>query len=213
MQLQTRFKQKKEKGCAEDPALLPKRESTRKETKKEIPKEKVPRGTSPSGKSNTPICYHFQKKRNPHAIVGTHQNANTSSPKVAANGVYMCVFQHTGKAGENKSVNATVAKNTSDHQRRNNSECDIVAMRKDTSVQEKEKDLHRVLWSGDERMIAIFTPLLVRICINGGLGNVKKNQELQHGGCTKHIYKIREENNEYVLQNKDWETAMKRACV
>ena len=57
-------------------------------------------------------------------------------------------------------------------------------MRKDTSVQEKEKDLHWVLFSGDESMIAIRTPRLVKMCINTGLNIVKKSHELQHGDCT-----------------------------
>ena len=33
--------------------------------------------------------------------------------------------------------------------------CDIVAMRQDTSAQEKDKDLHWLLFSGDERVVAI----------------------------------------------------------
>ena len=48
------------------------------------------------------------------------------------------------------------------HQQRNTSVCDVVAMQQDTSVQEKEKDLHCDLVSGDRRMIAIRTPLQQR---------------------------------------------------
>ena len=62
---------------------------------------------------------------------------------------------------------------------------DIVAMRKDTSVQEKEKDRRWVLSSGDPKTITIRTPVLVvRICINNLLHIVKNNHELQDGSCT-----------------------------
>ena len=44
-------------------------------------------------------------------------------------------------------------------------------------AQEKEKDLFMGLFSGDERMIAIRTPLLVRICINSGLSTVDSQSE------------------------------------
>ena len=53
-------------------------------------------------------------------------------------------------------------------------------MRKASSAQEKEKDLHRVQFRGEERMIAIRTPLLLRICIDSGLFFVKMSHE-----CTK----------------------------
>ena len=106
---------------------------------------------------------------------------------------HTCVLKHSGKAGGHKkkecnyshkierikrielrierqprgSVLSTIcseedrmATNT-----RNNSECHIVAFRKDASVQEKEHDLHWAVFCGDETIIAIRTPLLIRICI------------------------------------------------
>ena len=71
------------------------------------------------------------------------------------------------------------------HQQRNNSECDTVEMQKDTSGQEKERDLRLVVLSnGDPKTIAIRTPRHVRICIYSGLNIVKENRKLQHGSCT-----------------------------
>ena len=94
------------------------------------------------------------------------------------------MFKHTRKAGEDKSGNAAVAINLEEtkelkdffedcqgdtvsvrsilkkmdgHQQRNTSECDVVAMRKDTSAQEKEKDHRFVFISGDPKPIAIQT--------------------------------------------------------
>ena len=52
---------------------------------------------------------------------------------------------------------------------RNNSEYDFVSMRKDSSVQDKEKDSTGMSFSADENMIAIRTHPLLRMCINSGL--------------------------------------------
>ena len=52
---------------------------------------------------------------------------------------------------------------------RNNAEYDFVSMRKDSSVQDKEKDSTGMSFSADENMIAIRTPPLLRMCINSGL--------------------------------------------
>ena len=103
------------------------------------------------------------------------------------------------KASEDKSGNAVVAfkkekdcqgdafsarsRRSDGHQQSNNSECDAVATRKDTSVQEKQKNLHWVNISVDERMIAIRTPLLMRICINKGPA-LTKNHQQQQRDCT-----------------------------
>ena len=107
---------------------------------------------------------------------------------------HTCVLKHSGKAGGEKKNNATIpikklqaskewnceaerqprgyvlSTICSEEDRmatstRNNSECDIVAFRKDASVQEKEHDLHWAVFCGDETIIAIRTPLLIRICI------------------------------------------------
>ena len=62
-------------------------------------------------------------------------------------------------------------------------------MRKDTSEQEKQKDLHWWSISGDERML---THLFVRICSNSGLNTVKNRHELQHAWRShKHGSQIR----------------------
>ena len=50
---------KREQGNEEDPVLSPKREDTRKETDKGFFKD----GTSPSVKSNEPVCTHFLKEQ------------------------------------------------------------------------------------------------------------------------------------------------------
>ena len=62
------------------------------------------------------------------------------------------------------------------HQQRSNSEYDIVAMRKDTAVLEREKEHHKELSSENTAMIAIRTPPITRICINCGLNIVKNRQ-------------------------------------
>ena len=52
-----------------------KRERTRKDGKGHT-KGNGPRGTSPSGKPNKPVCCHYKKgnaKRNPHVIIGRRQ--------------------------------------------------------------------------------------------------------------------------------------------
>ena len=81
VQLQARFRRQRKRE---------KRQGTRKETGKGDIKGKGPKGTSPSGKSNKPVCPRFQKgqrqNRYPHVIVGIRQNAHTTNPKVDAHG-------------------------------------------------------------------------------------------------------------------------------
>ena len=48
-------------------------------------------------------------KRNPHAIIGTHQNAHTTHPTVGEKSWDTFAFKHTGKAGEEKHCKETVA--------------------------------------------------------------------------------------------------------
>ena len=107
--------------------------------------------------------------RNPHLIIGTHHNAHTTNPKVDANEGWVCVFRHKGKAGEDKSGNATFANKSEETKELNgvlkDGQGDTFparsilkkigwpsTTRKDTSVQEEETDLHWVLFCGDERM-------------------------------------------------------------
>ena len=157
----------------------------------EIPKGRGPKGTSPSGESNTPVCDHFHKGQNQKESACDHWHppecSPCTNPKMDANGwtsVYssaqakpmtthlvMWLLPYSGKKQKTaKDLHSQYDRfwRTSDgHQPRNNSECDIVAMRKDICVQEKEKH-HR--W---------------RTCINSGLKSVNKNHALQHGSCAK----------------------------
>ena len=60
-----------------------------------------PEGTSPSGKSNRPVCYSHKKGQcgNKSACHHSHQNVHTKHPKVVANdwiSPYLC----TGKTGD-----------------------------------------------------------------------------------------------------------------
>ena len=76
-------------------------------------------------------------------------------------------------------------------------ECDVVTLRRDTSVHENEKDLHWVHSSGDENGRKP-NLLLVSICISSGLSSVK-NHELQHVDRTRGRTKVRS-SKEKLLQ-------------
>ena len=100
-------------------------------------------------------------------IVGTDQNAPTSSPKVVANVGGVSANLRTEAKPAMTNINAAVMRlmhqklkeaqelncalkdgyeivkrNLDGHQQGNNSECHAVETRKDTSAQEKEKDLY-----------------------------------------------------------------------
>ena len=72
----------------------------------------------------------------------------------------------------------------------------------DTSVQEKEKNLHWVFISEDERMTVVRTLLLVRIRNNGGLSIVKKNHQCQHGDCTNMFTTSAGRTKETIIRQK-----------
>ena len=116
--IQTKKKRRKE----EDPALKRENKHSKGDGKGDI------KGTEP----NVPVRQERQTSRyaaifrrssaknNPHAMMGTHQNAHTKKPKVDANGGGggggggggvgdTCVFKHTSKAFEDKNGNATLA--------------------------------------------------------------------------------------------------------
>ena len=61
-----------------------------------------PKGTSPSGKPNTSLCYHFFKKgnapRNPHVIIGTHQKCTHYKSKNECEWKDNCEFMHSGNS-------------------------------------------------------------------------------------------------------------------
>ena len=99
--------------------------------------------------------------RNPHAIIGTHQNAHTTHLTLDKKWWDTFAFKHTGKAGEEKHCEETVAiksyarkefncelngghaatfsERPDGSRQRSSSEFDIFAMRKDTSVFERER--------------------------------------------------------------------------
>ena len=134
--------------------------------------------------------------------IGTHQNAHTTDAKADATGgpsvysstpakpfttkVAMQLLPSTLK--KQKEMNSAVKdgqgstfepqSTLNGHQQRNKSECDIVAVRKDTSLQEKENEYRWVLFSGNPKTIAIGTHLFMRICINSGLNIVKEESRI-----------------------------------
>ena len=57
-------------------------------------------------------CHRENAKWNPHVIIGTHQNAHTTNPKVDVNGRNKCVFKHTGKACEKMPWHRTRQRNS-----------------------------------------------------------------------------------------------------
>ena len=83
--------QKTMENGKEDLVLLAKREDTRKETEKEMPKGKDPKRSQFVRRVKQfgvhPFFRRGNAKRNPHAIIGIHQNAHTTNPKVDANEV------------------------------------------------------------------------------------------------------------------------------
>ena len=60
VQLQARFEHKRTRE-KKIPFYFPEKENTRKESEKGDPEGKRPKGTSPPGKSNKPVCFHFQE--------------------------------------------------------------------------------------------------------------------------------------------------------
>ena len=68
---------------------------------------------------------------------------------------------------------------------KNNSEFDVVAMRTDSSVLEREEDHRKEIIQRGPEMIAIRTPQLTRICIHSGLDIVKNGHEWRRGNCTQ----------------------------
>ena len=140
---------KGKKGQEEDPVLDPDREDTRKERYQREKTQRYQFVRKPTQPGMLPIFRRNNARKNPHA-----------AKKISS--------QHD------------LFKRRSDgHQRRNDSECDIFGMRKATSVQEKEKDLHWILFRGEERTIAVRTLLF------------KKNLLLQHGRYTNMFRNIR----------------------
>ena len=141
--------------------MLPKTIRHSKADGKEDTKGKGPKGTSPTGQSNKPVCFHLQKeqcKRNPHALIGTRQTALTTNPKVDAS-ADTCVFKHTGKAGEDGQVDTFSGRSFLKKQFR-------VRYCRNVERHFRERDRReRVLLNVDETMIAIRTLLLVRIRI------------------------------------------------
>ena len=95
VQVPARVNTQREEGKEEDPVLLPTREDTLKETEKEIPKGKDPKVPIRQASRCANLFNRSSARRNPHAIVGTHQNAHTTNAKVDANGdICLCVLAH-----------------------------------------------------------------------------------------------------------------------
>ena len=139
--LQARFKQR-EKEQEEDPVLLRKRETTRKETEKEIPNGKDPKvrvRQESQRRRYATLVRRDNAKRNLHAIVGSHQNAYTIIPRLVR--VYSSTRANLVKT---KGGNATRAIKLDATKELNRTICSqedrmaTVTLRKDTSVHENE---------------------------------------------------------------------------
>ena len=151
-------------------------------------------------------------KRNPHAIIGTHQNAHTTHPTVGEKWWDTFAFKHTGKAGEEKHCKETVAIKsyarkefncvldgghaTTFSERPTSREIAWTPTKQfrvryfrngETHVRsrKREQDHRKEIFTKDTEMIAIRTLLLTRICINSG-----EQARVAAWDLHKHMYKI-----------------------
>ena len=102
---------KDRKHCG-DPVPSPmKREGTRKVTEKGDTKGNGPKGTSPSGKPDKPVCYHYKRGQCPKESACDHwhapENAYTRQNPKSVHMEVKCIFKHTGKARDNNKRNVT----------------------------------------------------------------------------------------------------------
>ena len=129
-------------------------------------------------------------------------------------------LKHTGKAGDDKKGNATISIKLDEAnelncvlrsgqgstfsvrsilkkigRRATNKEAVQSSMLsqcgKTRPCSRENRTIARNFSNEDPDIIAILTPLLVRICTNVGLSTVKKDRELQHGNLRKSIFEIR----------------------
>ena len=98
---------KREQGKEEDPVLCPQRQDTRKETEKEISKvkePKVPVLQRSQINQSALISKRTNATRNPHATIGTHQDAHITNPAVDAKGGTRVYSSIQAKAGDEHMV-------------------------------------------------------------------------------------------------------------
>ena len=104
--------QKTMENGKEDLVLLAKRADTRKETEKEMPKGKDPKGPSSSGESNNSVCIQFQKRQCQKGIRMRPSASTRMLTLRIPKWMQMrdtCVFKVTGKAHDDKHGNPTMA--------------------------------------------------------------------------------------------------------